>query len=59
MNSITLAVIGNTWHATHSDPTVAELFGSSTLPTPFDASVDADEVADRIANLNPGVIVYC
>jgi hypothetical protein len=59
MHSITLSTISGIWHATHSDPSIMRLFGTATLPTPFAASMDADDVADRIAALNPGVIVYC
>jgi len=62
MNTITLFKsshkiqdLDNIWMGRWSDPKIAALFGTDTLPTPFPATTSADMVRDVIERLNPGV----
>lgn len=59
-NRITLRLIDNTWHAVFSGPHSADIrrvFGTDTIPTPFDWRLLAGEVRPVIERLNPGVAV--
>jgi len=62
MNTITLFKsshktqdLDNIWMGRWSDPKIAALFSTDTLPTPFPATTSADMVRDVIERLNPGV----
>ena len=57
--TIELILIGNHWLAKHSDPEVLRLFETDTIPTPFTAYADRDEVLQTIQTLNPGSFVFC
>lgn len=57
MPTITIVALGGTWHATHTDPRVRQLFGTFTLPTPFTTEVAVDHVLRTLRELNPGAQV--
>ena len=57
-HSILLSLTGNGWVATHSDPAIADLFGTDTIATAFTAGANADDVLTTIARLNPESLVY-
>lgn len=43
-------------HTGKDAPRVQKLFGTTTLPTPFRLSMDAEEVMRRLEPRNPGII---
>jgi len=57
METIKLTKQQQGWVATFSDPCIAELFGSNTIPTAFTASAPASLVQREIQKLNPGCAV--
>ena len=61
MNTITLWLNSRgEWMATHSGPCAArllELFGTTTLPTPYRAPADPEDVRDIIRQRNPSCSV--
>lgn len=52
-NTIKLYKLGGSWVAQNNDPKVVELFGTDCIPTAFGDKMPADEVRQRIAELNP------
>lgn len=58
MHTITLYRAAGAWLARHSDPLIAELFGSDTIPTAYTAEAEAGSVYSEIARRNPGVKVF-
>jgi hypothetical protein len=60
MKTIHLYRLSTEWVATIIGPeaeTVHDLFGTTTLPTPFAASVDPDTVLAAVRQRNPGTPV--
>lgn len=57
-HTITLYRAGGSWMARHSDPQVADLFGTDTIPTAYPADAQAGKVYSEIARRNPGVKVF-
>lgn len=54
--TITLHLRGDQWLATFEGPEagrIEELFGSTTIPTPFLAAMDGHDVQLRIQAVNP------
>ena len=41
------------WVARFSDPTITELFGTDTIPTPYLYAADSETVLAEITKLNP------
>lgn len=41
----------------HSDPSIKDLFGTDTLPTPFFHSMPVEKVLAEITRLNPDCVV--
>lgn len=59
-NRITLTLTNQGWNATYSGPKglkIADLFGTSTIPTAFTAQASAETVRREIERLNAGYIV--
>ena len=53
MYSITIKAVNGQWVTVHTDPEVIELMETDTIPTPFTTAIPAQEVLDRITELNP------
>ncbi len=53
MDTITLHLQGDTWLATHDSQAIVDLFGTDTIPTPYNAMADPEMVLADIAALNP------
>ncbi|NBC01814.1 MAG: hypothetical protein GVY15_13265 [Bacteroidetes bacterium] len=53
MHTITLIRAKTGYLAKYSDPTVARLLGTDTLPTAFGLSARPEDVRQTIASLNP------
>lgn len=51
--TITLKATAQGWTATHSNPEVAELFGTATIATAFNNACDSFTVLTEISKLNP------
>lgn len=49
MHTVKLYIAGGTWMAQHSDPMIAELFGSDTIPTAFTEQLSGAEVIERVS----------
>lgn len=52
-HTITIKAGTREWLAVHSDPTIAELFGTDTLPTPFLLSTPREYVQVELTKRNP------
>lgn len=52
-HTITLQEVKGTWMATFSDPAVAALVGSKTIPTAFTTATPYEAVHRTIQTLNP------
>ena len=57
MYSIKIKAVNGQWVTVHTDPEVIELMETDTIPTPFTTLVPAQEVLDRITELNPDRVV--
>jgi len=53
MHTITLIRAAKGYLAKYSDPSVARLLGTDTLPTAFGPSARPEDVQQTIASLNP------
>lgn len=53
MHTITIKPGQQEWVAVHTDPTIMELFGTDTLPTPFLLSTPREVVQVELMQLNP------
>ena len=53
MHRIYLVQHGEQWVTVHTDPEVKELFGTNTLPTPYNSSVDRHFVMAELIKANP------
>ena len=52
---ITIKLVGSAWVACHNgDRNIIKLFGTDTLPTPYDHRTPGDTVLETIRRLNPG-----
>jgi hypothetical protein len=51
--TITLSHAGGIWYATSNNPRIVELFGTDTLPTAYNTTLDAVTVAEYIKAANP------
>ncbi len=57
MHTITLFTESGSWFAQHSDPSVFELFGTTTIVTAFTDKARSADVLSSIQALNPDRIV--
>ena len=56
MHTVKLYIANGTWMAQHSDPMIAELFGSDTIPTAFTAQMSGADVIERVSTKMPQYI---
>lgn len=57
-NTITINRTTSCWTATYSGPhaaMIADLFGSTTVPTAFTSAASASDVIAKLTKSNPGV----
>lgn len=59
MNTITLFIKSNYWHAKFSEQRIIDLFGSDTIMTPYSAAADRKYVIEEITARNPGCEIIC
>lgn len=53
-HTITLTQVSETWMATFSDPAIAKITGSDTIPTAYTIRTCAEVVQKAVQKLNPG-----
>ena len=53
MHTITIKAGQREWLAVHTDPTIMDLFGTDTLPTPFLLATPREVVQAELMRLNP------
>ena len=57
MYKLTIFKGDDLWLVRHNDPEVSRLFGTDTLPTPFQVSYPRDEVLIEISKRNPDRVI--
>lgn len=56
-HTITLSPVSGNWFATFSNPQIAEVMGTDTIPTSYTTKTCAEVVQKEIQKLNPDCLV--
>ena len=56
-HTITLSQVSGAWMATFSNPQIAEVMGTDTIPTAYTTKTCAEAVQKEIQKLNPDCLV--